>query len=342
MILALLERFGRWMSRCCLAKSHSRRLHHFHIPSASELRCEPESIPKEKNRKLRCLLHFTLHFIPSGCENCIRSRTKSRLFCRNCALFFTFDFTFLFFRVATSISNISTVNLLPSLLPEINQFPHQMATFPPNSNGPNNASSIGDPIVSLPFEGLSLDTTPNRPSQVDLYTPHTEPQPWVSGQNDPRPTAWTPWPNSFSPDLATSPPVNPRPQNPFPDPWISLFIPPVRDFPPIGPARPAQLSPRRLTLPPEGPPPAYDEVHALLLYWEEDNLGVESEVCLLETVFAETYQFTSVTKYIIPSANSSDLLLEQIDYFRDEYSSPANLLIVYYAGHGGRGPRNWL
>jgi len=71
-------------------------------------------------------------------------------------------------------------------------------------------------------------------------------------------------------------------------------------------------------------------------------MEVESEVCILETVFAETYQFTSVSKYIIPSVNSSTLLLEQIDHFIRQFSSPANLLVVYYAGHGRRGPRNWL
>ena len=77
----------------------------------------------------------------------------------------------------------------------------------------------------------------------------------------------------------------------------------------------------------------YKEVHALLLSWEDDNLGVVDEVIELRDVFRVMYGFETET-WRIPSERSHNSLAAKILRFLDVHESKDNLLIVYYGGHG--------
>lgn len=77
----------------------------------------------------------------------------------------------------------------------------------------------------------------------------------------------------------------------------------------------------------------YKEVHALLLSWEDDNLGVINEIGELEKAFQQIYYF-EVDRWKIPSERSHNSLAAKVLAFLDDYESTDNLLIVYYGGHG--------
>ena len=77
----------------------------------------------------------------------------------------------------------------------------------------------------------------------------------------------------------------------------------------------------------------YKEVYALLLSWEDDNLGVVKEVAELQQVLTDVYHF-EVEAWKIPSAKSHNSLATKILGFINEYDSESNLLIIYYGGHG--------
>lgn len=77
----------------------------------------------------------------------------------------------------------------------------------------------------------------------------------------------------------------------------------------------------------------YKEVHALLLSWEDDNLGVINEVHELSDVFRRTYDF-EVEEWKIPSKRPHNTLASKVLGFLDEFESKDNLLIIYYGGHG--------
>ena len=79
-------------------------------------------------------------------------------------------------------------------------------------------------------------------------------------------------------------------------------------------------------------PSQYKSVHALLLSWEEDNLGVIKEVSELQHVFAQTYHFDT-EEWKIPSAHSYKATRQQITRFLDLYEDKSALLIIYYGGH---------
>lgn len=80
----------------------------------------------------------------------------------------------------------------------------------------------------------------------------------------------------------------------------------------------------------------------LLLRWEDDNLGVETEIRRLGNVFSDLYRF-DVQYFNIPRVtrqndDSTDILIEG--------SGTDGLVIMYYAGHGGlsrvaNGPAIW-
>ncbi|KAL8992322.1 MAG: hypothetical protein Q9169_007189 [Polycauliona sp. 2 TL-2023] len=76
----------------------------------------------------------------------------------------------------------------------------------------------------------------------------------------------------------------------------------------------------------------YSAVYVLLLYWEDDDLGVVDEIDDLEAVFRDIYGYT-VDKWKIPSNNPhNDLAFEIISALR-QLQSPDKLFIVYYGGH---------
>ena len=75
----------------------------------------------------------------------------------------------------------------------------------------------------------------------------------------------------------------------------------------------------------------YRKVHVLLLSWEDDNLGVFSEVLELKEVFRDVYHY-EVEQWFIPSEQSFKALRQQITRFLDKFEDKDNLLIVYYGG----------
>ena len=77
--------------------------------------------------------------------------------------------------------------------------------------------------------------------------------------------------------------------------------------------------------------PRYREVHVLLLSWEDDNLGVITEVSELRDVFRQVYCY-DVEEWRIPSDHCYKTLRKQITRFLDEFEDKNNLLIIYYGG----------
>ena len=78
----------------------------------------------------------------------------------------------------------------------------------------------------------------------------------------------------------------------------------------------------------------YSEVHVLFLSWKDDLLGVSKEIAELKDVFRETYHYDT-EEWHIPSNRSHNSLVKRITEFLEAYEERKNLLIVYYAGHGG-------
>jgi hypothetical protein len=78
----------------------------------------------------------------------------------------------------------------------------------------------------------------------------------------------------------------------------------------------------------------YSRVLVLLLSWEEDDLGVESELNRLQEVFVGIYHFT-VERFRIPSLKSAIEVHRRVMEFvgKDEVET---LRILYYGGHARR------
>jgi len=86
----------------------------------------------------------------------------------------------------------------------------------------------------------------------------------------------------------------------------------------------------------------YSRVHALLLSWEDDDLGVVSEVNALKDVLADLYHY-NVQTYKIPSIKPKRALDARLEDFlrkAEEEGGQETLLIVYYGGHATRIPRS--
>ena len=77
----------------------------------------------------------------------------------------------------------------------------------------------------------------------------------------------------------------------------------------------------------------YEKTYVLLLSWEEDDLGVFTEIKRLRHVFEDRYHYF-VDCYSIPSAKPDTALKGRVFEFLKHYDSKNALLIVYYAGHG--------
>ena len=77
----------------------------------------------------------------------------------------------------------------------------------------------------------------------------------------------------------------------------------------------------------------YDGVYVLLLRWEEDDLGIETEIKALDKVFRQTYNYVT-ERAIITSEDSFENLESTIVEFRKKHDNENHLLILYYAGHG--------
>ena len=80
-------------------------------------------------------------------------------------------------------------------------------------------------------------------------------------------------------------------------------------------------------------PNHYTAVHVLLLRWADDDLGVQSEISALYSVFETQFHF-DVEEWQIPSLNPTRALQEKLYGFQYAHQSETELLIVYYGGHG--------
>ena len=78
----------------------------------------------------------------------------------------------------------------------------------------------------------------------------------------------------------------------------------------------------------------YKSVHALLLVFEDDDLGVAPEVGQLFQVFKNDLNVTTSKKFIIPSKAPFAVLERFLCDWKEKYSRPENLLVVYFGGHG--------
>ncbi|KAI1109533.1 hypothetical protein F5Y14DRAFT_431987 [Nemania sp. NC0429] len=82
----------------------------------------------------------------------------------------------------------------------------------------------------------------------------------------------------------------------------------------------------------------YTKVAVLMICWHEtyyDAMRIENR--RLASVFRDVYKY-SVERWWIPSTDPDRAIYKRIDTFLDEYGSPGNLLIVYYAGHARHNP----
>jgi hypothetical protein len=78
----------------------------------------------------------------------------------------------------------------------------------------------------------------------------------------------------------------------------------------------------------------YKYVHVLLLVFEDDDLGVSDEVDQLLQVFKKDLNVTTSKKFRIPSKAPFAVLEKALYAWKEAYSRPESLLIVYFAGHG--------
>ncbi|EAQ88798.1 hypothetical protein CHGG_05417 [Chaetomium globosum CBS 148.51] len=76
----------------------------------------------------------------------------------------------------------------------------------------------------------------------------------------------------------------------------------------------------------------YRKVKVLLMTWDKDDLGVETEVRNLESVFRGLYHYD--TEYWkIPSRRSAVEVSRKVADLVDAHGQEGNLLILYYGGH---------
>ncbi|KAI9663726.1 MAG: hypothetical protein M1821_007216 [Bathelium mastoideum] len=80
-------------------------------------------------------------------------------------------------------------------------------------------------------------------------------------------------------------------------------------------------------------PQRYNDVSVLLLRWEDDNLGTQTELNDLRDIFQGVYRY-NVEQYLIPSNDPTLHLEDRLNDFRRAYGAEGNLLILYYGGHG--------
>ncbi|KAK0106924.1 hypothetical protein ONS95_003640 [Cadophora gregata] len=78
----------------------------------------------------------------------------------------------------------------------------------------------------------------------------------------------------------------------------------------------------------------YENVQVLLLRWEQDTMGVQYELDDLAAAFAKGYGFKTET-WLIPSTQPHLALMGKAFNIVQDFGVKDNLLIVYYAGHGG-------
>ncbi|KAI4128143.1 MAG: hypothetical protein LQ338_002880 [Usnochroma carphineum] len=77
----------------------------------------------------------------------------------------------------------------------------------------------------------------------------------------------------------------------------------------------------------------YRNANVLLLSWENDDLGVATEVDELDEIFRDVYRYQT-DQWRIPSNKSHNALVRRIMQALEKAESVDELLVVYYGGHG--------
>jgi hypothetical protein len=77
----------------------------------------------------------------------------------------------------------------------------------------------------------------------------------------------------------------------------------------------------------------YNQVNALLLYWEEDDLGCKKEIDKVRETFETRFYYRTQT-FVIPSQRSQANLQKALSDFVMETACSSGLTVIYYAGHG--------
>jgi len=81
----------------------------------------------------------------------------------------------------------------------------------------------------------------------------------------------------------------------------------------------------------------YNDVQVLLLRWEQDDMGVAWELDDLAITLKNVYGFNTET-WLIPTTQPHLSLMGKAFKMVQNFGNKHNLLIVYYAGHGGMSP----
>ena len=77
----------------------------------------------------------------------------------------------------------------------------------------------------------------------------------------------------------------------------------------------------------------YDQVHATLLRWKEDDLNIEPEVRRLQALFQDDFHF-QVLDFLIPSQHPELKLQAFLNEVLQRHAlARRSLTIFYYAGH---------
>jgi len=77
----------------------------------------------------------------------------------------------------------------------------------------------------------------------------------------------------------------------------------------------------------------YSSANALLLYWEENDLGFEAENDEFAKFLASECGFNTV-RFPIPSERPEQALQKALSDFVFEKALPNSLAMIYYGGHG--------
>jgi hypothetical protein len=97
---------------------------------------------------------------------------------------------------------------------------------------------------------------------------------------------------------------------------------------------PANLSKAAASIFPNRGRCRYNDVQVLLLRWQHDTMGVEYELDDLAKIFKNAYGFNTET-WLIPTTQPHLALMGKAFKMVQDFGKKGNLLIVYYAGHGG-------
>ena len=77
----------------------------------------------------------------------------------------------------------------------------------------------------------------------------------------------------------------------------------------------------------------YAAVTALMLVWQDDDLGCINEVRELSVILEQVFHYT-VRQFLIPSERSQASLGRAVSDFLYDHGSCGNLVLIYYGGHG--------